>query len=141
MKIVHHSRQEWKAVEVASHDEVFEGKLQIPVSSQYHSSIVATTDEGAIIGYALVADCLCGYYLEYGGATKEFKNSPKILPALKMIVEYIASTQIPFIITHVANINTRMIKLYIKLGFLITGVSIWNGSTMVELTLDNKKEA
>jgi len=140
MKIVHHTRQEWTAVERASHNEVFEGRHQIPLSSQYHTSVVATTDEGDIIGYALVADCLCGYYLEYGGATSKFKNSPKILPALKMIVEYIASSNMQYIITHVANNNVSMIKLYIKLGFLITGVSIWNGNTMVELTLDSKKE-
>jgi len=137
VKIVPHSRLEWMEVEQASHNEVFEGKYQLPKNSQYHTAVVATTDEGGIIGYALVADCLSGYYLEYGGATASFKNSPQVLPALKMILDYIRSTKIPFVTTHVSNANLKMLRLYLKLGFLITGTSMWSGSTMVELTFDN----
>lgn len=137
MKILHHTRAQWMEVEQASHNEVFEGRYQLPKNSQYHTAVVAATDEGSIIGYALVADCLSGYYLEYGGATSHFKNSPQVLPALKMIIDYIRSSKIPFITTHVSNTNQKMLRLYLKLGFLITGTSMWNGSTMVELTFDN----
>lgn len=142
MKIIPHKRDEWDLVAKAAHAEVFEDRDFLPVSSQYHTSLVAATDSDQIIGYALIADCLTGYYIEYGGATKEFKNSVKVLPALKAIIDYLKATEVPFFTTHISNKNIRMIKLYLKIGFIITGMSTWKEETMLELTFDNliKKE-
>ncbi len=73
-------------------------------------------------------------YIQYGGVYPSFANSVHVVSGYKKMLEDLLSTH-KQLTTRIENVNVRMLKMAMALGFRITGVSVFKEKTFVELLL------
>ena len=77
-------------------------------------------------------------YWQYGGALEDCRNTTKILKAYRAMLEHCFETGTMNIQTLVENTNLPMLKLALKVGFLVIGTKTLHGKTYCDLYLTSE---
>lgn len=130
--------EEWKVMEELSHIICFGD--QRPASLNRHHFVIAGFIDKEIMGYTTCIEMDSEtVYLQHGGSFPNYEKSLYVWQAYQALLELLRPDY-KRAWTRVKNTNTVMLKLALKLGFLITGIYQFKGDTLVELQYDFKKE-
>lgn len=122
---------EWLTISQEAHTVVF-GTIRPPELDRI-SYALAIKKNGVIGGFATVIEMdQETAYLQHGGVFPNFESSTSVLAGYLALLEKL-STEYKYIWTRVENTNVRYLKLALKAGFLVNGVSTFKQKLLLEL--------
>lgn len=130
--------EEWKVLDELSHTICFGEKR--PSDLNRHHFVMAGFLGKELMGYTTCIEMDSEtVYLQHGGAFPNYEKSLYVLQSYKALLDSLRPTY-KRAWTRVKNTNLVMLKLALKMGFLITGTYQFKGDTLVELELEFKNE-
>jgi len=137
MNLIVYSSEEWALVSEDMHFDVF--CEHRPRELNRIDFAVAVWNEAKPIGYVTCTEYDSkSVYMGYGGALKEQQGKHSSIRAYKMILEDLAHNYARAN-TLIENTNTAMLKLAMSCGFIITGMRVFNGSILLEHSIEWSK--
>lgn len=136
MKITKVDKDMWAEVSGTFHEAVFGDKFD-DGQERVDFGLLASTHADKLIGYATCREEDSRVvYMQYGGALPEARQTTNVWYAYNQLVKYLAE-RYPTITTRIENTNKPMIRMAMRVGFLITGVRMWDGKVLLELQRRN----
>lgn len=133
MNLRQFSREQWAYLSEDAHYTLF-GTKKPASRDRIDYALGLETPEQELLGYMTVheisSDCV---YLQFGGAFKQ--GTALTFRGLQKFMDWFKEMGKKTIYTRVANTNTAMLRLYLKLGFLVVGVRVDPTETLLELML------
>lgn len=131
MNIVRYSSSEWSEVAETMHLSVF-NEFRPSDLNRIDFALVVWNDK-IPMGYITCAEYDSkSIYIGYGGSLqKSFKN----LFAYHMLLSYLKERYLR-VNTLIENNNITMLKMALSSGFLVTGIRYFNGSIMLENSIE-----
>ena len=127
-------KEDWDKLSTDAHTAVFNEKR--PSSWNRIDYALGIRSGLDIIGFATIRELDHeSVYWQYGGGIPEFRNSPKMFKGYKAVADYCFENGVKNIQTLVENTNVVMLKMAMKIGFLIIGTKTLDGKTYVDLYL------
>ena len=131
-------REKWGALEELSHTICF-GERR-PQEMNRFDFVMAGMLGNELMGYTTCLEMDAEtVYLQHGGAFPDYEKSLYVWQAYQALLNAL-EPDYKRVWTRIKNTNTVMLKLALKLGFLITGIYQFKGDTLVELELEFIKE-
>lgn len=128
------TKEQWAPMSALTHVVCF-GDQRDAALDRIDSAIVVTDENGLPSAYmTLIEFDRDTVYIQHGGAFPAHAKSVYVLPGYKLMIEHLRE-KYRRVITKIHNTNITMLKLAMAGGFLITGVSVWNNKTILELEL------
>lgn len=129
------SKEEWKVIAGEVHRGVH-GSVRSPEADRV-SYVICAYDNDEPFGYITVQERSSKVaYFQWGGVFPCDRGTVKTYNAYKLAIEF-AKKMYDQIETRVENVNVYMLRLAMKVGFLITGVSMDKGGRVfLELTME-----
>lgn len=111
-----------------------------PAHLNRHHFVMAAFIEKEVMGYTTCLEMDSEtVYLQHGGAFPNYEKSLFVMQAYQAMLKELEKIYTR-VWTRVKNTNIVMLKIALKMGFLITGIYQFKGDTFVELHLEFKKE-
>lgn len=131
-------REEWGVLEELSHTICF-GESRPADMNRYHF-VMAGFIGKELMGYTTCMEMDAEtVYLQHGGAFPNYEKSLYVWQAYQALLNAL-EPEYKRVWTRIKNTNTVMLKLALKLGFLIKGIYQFKGDTFVELEIEFLKE-
>lgn len=134
--MVRFSPQEWKKLAHNAHLTCF-NELRDPSFDRIAFALLTVRD-GTPLNYCTVKELDAeSCYWQYGGAFPSSEGTIQSFRSYKRNAEY-CLTQYKRITTYIQNINVVMIKIALKVGFVIVGTRNFKGEVFVEFLLEGE---
>lgn len=134
MRVVKLTKEHWHELSERAHLIVF-NKTKKPETERIDFALLVESDSHVPMQYATCRESDSeSIYFQYGGSfpgTKGTINSFRCMELLLQWAEFAGYRRIAFL---VENTNEAMLKLAMKCGFLITGIRLHGGYTLLEHT-------
>lgn len=124
---------DWNDLSEDAHMLCF-GEYRPCVLERYDFALGVLDENGLISGYVTCIELDAKtIYWQYGGIFPKYKGSVYSLRGFGQIIGW-CREHYNRISTKIENTNTAMLKLAIKMGFIVNGVHVFGGKVFLELT-------
>lgn len=123
--------EEWRLNSEAAHACAF-GEFRPKELERIDFALVALKDEG-LVGYAQCIEMSATHlYLQYGGAFLDCQKTMAVVPCYISLIDW-CSEKYKRVSTRIENTNLPMLRLALKLGFLVIGTRATDNKIFLEL--------
>ncbi len=134
MNVLRYTTQEWQLVAEVMHLSVF-NEHRPKELNRIDFALVAWNGD-VPVGYITCMEYDSkSVYIGFGGIMAQHRNSFKSLAAYKMGLDYLKD-RYSRVNTLIENDNFVMLKMAMTVGFRITGIRYFNGSIMLENSIE-----
>ncbi len=139
MNVVQVTPQDWASLSANAHESVFAEKRPAEWD-RIDYALLAVNDANVPVAYVTCQERDSKtVYWQFGGAFPSVRGLGTGFSAYLEFVNF-ARENYEKVYTSIQNTNTAMLKVAMKVGFLICGVKFVNGNVFVEHLLEFKKE-
>lgn len=136
MRVVQIMPEKWKELSERAHLIVF-NELKKPETSRIDFALLVESASGEPMQYAECREIAEGsLFMQYGGSFPGTKGTVASVRCLEQILEWAEFAGYKRISFLVENTNEAMLKLAMRMGFLITGIRMHKGKVFLENVLD-----
>lgn len=135
MKVEKLSKEQWDILSYDAHVAVFKEKRPVQ-SNRIDYALLCTDDYKKIQGFVTIREIDHeSVYWQYGGTLEQFRSTPVTFKGYCLFAERCFEEGASSISTLVENSNTPMLKLALKIGFLVIGTKAHEGKIYLDLNL------
>lgn len=134
MNVQVYSSDEWKQVAEDMHMNVF-GEFRPKEMNRIDFALVAWEDNRPVGYFTCYEYDSKSIYLGYGGILADSQRTSMAVKAYKMGLDHLKFKYLRAN-TLIENTNTPMLKLAMSVGFKVTGIRYFNGSIMLEHSIE-----
>jgi hypothetical protein len=136
LRVVQIMSEKWAELSERAHLIVF-NELKKPEMDRLDFALLVESASGEPMQYAECRELAKGsLFLQYGGSFPGTKGSIKSVRCLEEIIEWCEFASYKRISFLVENTNEAMLKLAMRMGFLITGIRMHKGNVLLEHVLE-----
>lgn len=140
MRIHKLSPQEWSIFSEQAHLLAFD-EIRPFLSERIDYALLATSDENKPMGYVTVRELDDeSVYWQFGGSFPETRGSMACLKGYRAFLDW-HKERYARVATLIENTNIPMLKMAMKVGFLIVGVKNVQGKVLLEHSIEFKRGA
>lgn len=125
------TKEEWDMMSEKVHFITF-GEARSAVLNRHHF-ILGCAHNGQLGGYITCMEFDSrSVYIQYGGVFPDFLKTIHAMGGYKNLIGWL-DERYDRATTYIENTNSSMLKMALKLGFVVTGTKVENGKTFVHL--------
>jgi len=132
------SKEEWRSLAKDAHLICF-NEIRDPQMDRIDFALLSDRD-GEPLNYCTVRELDSeSIYWQYGGAFPNTKGTVQSFYSYKRYASWCFENQYERITTYIENTNLPMLKIALKVGFLVIGTRTFKGHIMLELLLERSR--